>query len=416
MGQWETEFANHPIHTEVKTLEQVQSQCAGQLRSEIETEAFNRLTLVTALAFAYLKGLNPQLTPRRFLDRMHTPVTNIRSCLQQFLNNHNAGNLTQANAYADELLTVLPNGALIPSQETFNGIVSELQRNMASMVDGLTSTTTRYSDTVKKLNDSAGSLQKRLDQQNAEINSSKERLDNAIAAFQSQFSESEQSRRDRSTKAENEQHEKLNIFRDHVTAQIKNFIDKKTSEVQAVLGGFEGQAKKAIDDLDARKKQAADLVQLTANITVTGDYSERADQERRAANFWRWVTIALMGILVVGAIVIVELSLRCDSIDWKMLLFRYATAVILVLPAAYAMNESSRHRKMELRYRRMQLELASIDPFLETLPKEKRDELKQTLAGRMFAQPEPAQEKAAIGAKQVFGLLEKTIGAVLGKK
>lgn len=79
------------------------------------------------------------------------------------------------------------------------------------------------------------------------------------------------------------------------------------------------------------------------------------------------------------------------------------------------MSESSHHRKAEQRYKRMQLELASIDPFLETLPKEKRDEIKKALADRMFAQSEPAEKEPAISVRKVFGLAEKAVES-LGKR
>ena len=40
----------------------------------------------------------------------------------------------------------------------------------------------------------------------------------------------------------------------------------------------------------------------------------------------------------------------------------------------------------------MELELASIDPFLEILPKEKKEDLKSELTKSFFGQPEIAAE------------------------
>jgi hypothetical protein len=123
-----------------------------------------------------------------------------------------------------------------------------------------------------------------------------------------------------------------------------------------------------------------------------------------------------MVALVVAAVLIIEMSIRVPTLDWKLIAFRYVNVIIFILPAAYAITESARHRKMEHRYRRMQLELASIDPFLESLPKEQRDGLKKTLAERIFAQPETPDERPAIGVKQAFGLIEKAVDNLTTRK
>ena len=86
------------------------------------------------------------------------------------------------------------------------------------------------------------------------------------------------------------------------------------------------------------------------------------------------------------------------------------SAFALGVPAFYAAKEAEKHRRSEKHYRKMELELASIDPYIESLPEEQRDQLKQKLAERLFAQPEPQSDlDETVGADSIFKLLEKVV-------
>lgn len=198
--------------------------------------------------------------------------------------------------------------------------------------------------------------------------------------------------------------------------QIKTLLELKQSEFQNTLQSFKEEAKKVIAEMEVKRKEASNLLQVTANILVTGDYKTLAGHERKTANRWRVAAVCGMIGVVIAAALIVEISLKNNTVDWKMIVFRYATAALVLLPAFYAISESAHHRKMEHKYRRLQLELASIDPFLESLPKDMRYELKKTLADRIFAQPEPKDTKEGVGAKQLVGIMEKAVDNLTSRK
>ena len=52
--------------------------------------------------------------------------------------------------------------------------------------------------------------------------------------------------------------------------------------------------------------------------------------------------------------------------------------------AAYAGHESSKHREQSRVYRQVELQLASLDAYLVTLPEQKQDEIREHLADRFF--------------------------------
>lgn len=53
---------------------------------------------------------------------------------------------------------------------------------------------------------------------------------------------------------------------------------------------------------------------------------------------------------------------------------------------AYTTNQTSNARKDEVYYRKQQLELASIDVYLETMKLNSREEIKKNLSNKLFGQ------------------------------
>ena len=70
-----------------------------------------------------------------------------------------------------------------------------------------------------------------------------------------------------------------------------------------------------------------------------------------------------MGVLIYH---VVE-SLKQPEFRWEMGLFRVGVGLALLVPAYYCARESAKHREAEKRNRRLQIELATIEPYLEKL-------------------------------------------------
>jgi len=409
MNDWYTRYQRHRLKTELGEINKLIDGAALKTGDAQLIANYERLVSVVKQFSSFVEGLDPNLTTTAYLNTLAEPLPILRANLVSFLSTANASNLQAANNQADALTQHFPRLPIGTTVAALTTAASDFTKQTSNLLLTLQEQSKQQSEKVQQIVAAAASVAQKLTLQEKVIEDQKGRLDKAIADFQRQFSEAEGSRRKQIEETERKHNEQFAAFRDDIGKAIKAFTDQKQNDVGAILEQFKEQAKKAIAELDARKKQAADLVQVTANITVTGDYEKLAGQEKIAADYWRRVAIGFMTALVVAAAIILGLSFKENQFEWKMVIFRYATALILAFPAAYAMNESGHHRKMEQKYRRMQLELSSIDPFLESLPKDKRDDLKKALADRMFAQAEPVEKKPAIGAEKVLALAEKAI-------
>jgi len=191
----------------------------------------------------------------------------------------------------------------------------------------------------------------------------------AVASIQQQFSENQ------------------SAFRNELDTLKNGFQAERESLVQ----NFSSAAEAAIANLNARKDEAAKIVQVVGNIGVTGNYQALANNENAAADRWRRITLSFftVGILLVS-IVLLHHLFGNETSGLDSLVVRFALAAVVTLPALYSASESSRHRRVAEQARRTELQLASLSPFLATLPSDKRNEILEQLAPTYFAgAPEP---------------------------
>ena len=116
---------------------------------------------------------------------------------------------------------------------------------------------------------------------------------------------------------------------------------------------------------------------------MTGDYQRNAEDQRKAADRWRLAAIALF-VVGAGAVALLLGFLAPDELGVAGTVRRATVALLVLAPAYYAAQQSREHRHLERRYRSMELELASMNPYLELLPEELQQALKAELASRYF--------------------------------
>ena len=88
-------------------------------------------------------------------------------------------------------------------------------------------------------------------------------------------------------------------------------------------------------------------------------------------------------------------------------------AVTFGILAAYAARLADKHESIERKNRKMELELAAIDPYLSELPVNTRHKIKEELASRLFAQSE--QPEIITNSKtsgSVFDLLRMALETI----
>ena len=150
---------------------------------------------------------------------------------------------------------------------------------------------------------------------------------------------------------------------------LKENIDQNTSDL--------------ISDLIRKLEEAKKIVNVISNVGVTGNYQIIANEHKSSANLWRIIAIVFMVVLSI-LLICTMYDLSSSDFDWKKSLLRIIAAAALSYPATYASKESNKHRKLENINRTAELELASVDAFIEMLDNNKKQAIKEKLVEKYF--------------------------------
>ena len=178
----------------------------------------------------------------------------------------------------------------------------------------------------------------------------------------------------------------LQEFENNKNTFRKEIDDSKfefRNEIDELKDTFKKGADETITILESKLKEAKKIVNVIGNVGVTGNYQNIANQNKSNANLWRWIAIGIMATFS-GLLIWTIIDLSKSDFDWHKSILRIIAAAALTYPATYAARESSRHRRLETLNRTAELELASVDTFIEMLDESKKQEIKAKLVEKYF--------------------------------
>lgn len=195
--------------------------------------------------------------------------------------------------------------------------------------------------------------------------------------------------------------------RGEAKAAWDDFLRAARDESDTLKSKVKSDGDKVLAEIGTLRDKAAEIVQIVGNIGVTGNYQNFATAEAKSANAWRFAAMAcfIVGIAMVIGVLIHHLW-SGEQNGLEVLVTRFAIAAVVTLPALYAANESSKHRRNAERAKETELKLASLSPFLATLPDDRRAELIEKLTPDYFGRsPDPT---AAEGRKGMASEVDLT--------
>ena len=174
---------------------------------------------------------------------------------------------------------------------------------------------------------------------------------------------------------------------DALIAQLKDEGKELYNQCSQTFSDLTTKSRSDAEDLTiaitAHKKQAEKLVHVIGNTGMVGGYQKTANQERAAAHFWQFVAFIAFGGLISFAIY--AFLATGEGFSWMQVSGRVFVALTFGILAAYAARQADRLHASEHANRRIELALASVDPYLASLPREMSDEVKRALAEKFFA-------------------------------
>lgn len=365
-------YIEHPLRANVQRILEMRGspEFSADPVSGNESYAFAR-----DKSFAIVQALRDlfEVTPAELasihaLNQLHSNIQAPLSELTSFLANQNPGHITNAaNQLEQSVLPLL--WGFSPQVHRTDGqtFPAMLQSLSTASVEAIRLLEKQRGDLSVKLADAsskAEEVQRKLDE--VALGAAKERAEAAasIAKLDQSFTE-------RETERQSKFEAVVNDFR-------KAFADYETSNVS--------KSDALIRVLEDQRDKAARIVQVVGNIGATGNYQRIANDEANEANLWRWITIGIFaaGLSVAGATFVKFWGVPFTTDTGLSVLVRLLYAVAITAPAWYTARESARHRTNSDRARQTELELASIGPFIELMPEEKKIEIRERLTPLYF--------------------------------
>lgn len=330
-----------------------------------------------------------------------TPATLVSSHALNQLNNHVQAALNELNAYVANKNTGHINNAVSQFEQNVLPLLwgfAPIQRaegsdELSQIIEGLSRSA---SEATRQLVQNRDNLATRVQETEATAADLKARLE-AMA-------ESAARERAEALAAVAKLEQAFAAKETERSAAFDAALNKIKSDYSTLEQTTKTEAASLIGGLEDQKNNAAKIVQVVGNIGVTGNYQLIANVEAGQANFWRWATVLFFGggVTLAGATFYRFWGEPTTPESIWAIAVRLLYAIAITAPAWYTARESARHRTNSDRARQTELELASLGPFIELLPSEKKIAIREEMTKNYFGREIDAHTaKAPLDAETV---------------
>jgi hypothetical protein len=373
MSYFKDLFENHEIH---KTLEEIDFALdPGALEDITEDEviAIARCQHVVDFVKNLLDKCDVDLVTANSLTKLNDQLKGFLSSWNQFCENRNYKNLIPS---VDEILvrTASFSSVKTPVPEDYTVPLDSFRSNIAEMLRQIREANVKQNEEIEKFNSRLAELEESVELYESQLESQKTRIDNLIEKHQNTF-----------TTSQNSKTEEFTQFISNIGLKFREFQEEHATQLDELYENKSAEGEKRIETLQEHCDHAKKIVDIISNVGITGNYQKIADQEKKTANKLRIIAITFFSAAVIAGIAALVGSFRCETFSWEMALFRVVAAGIFTAPGIYCATESSKHRRKEQENRKLELELASITPFLEKLKDDEEAKgIRVKLAHRYF--------------------------------
>jgi hypothetical protein len=365
-----SEFSAHGVFERLNQLERIVH--SNELIEKVEVDTIDFFRTICHYMRSQIDRINPVLITVQELNAVQGDVDAAYNELQGFISNNNIAHVNNAIAH-------------------FNNGLAKAKTFPVPYIEGSFS----YSEVINNFKSIADQKLKELSSSSQVSNDGLKALAEQIKVKESELATLSKSLIEKQTLVETLNNTFQTNFDQIKAAETNKFEDQRETfkkNIDEKIKGIDDSVKALLERLGIKEAEAKQLVNVIGNIGATGNYQRIADSHRTAANLWRWFAISFM-VLLAGILITTIWNIGGEQYDWKLALIRIFSALVLSYPATYAAQESAKHRKLENLNRKAELELSSINPFIEILNDEKKQAIKEKLVERYFGNSDGYVEK-----------------------
>lgn len=343
-----------------------------------------------------LDRIDPWLISIQIMNNINAQVAEILNNVNNYLSNPIEQYLSNAIAHIEALLTYFPHITVTKTPEDIEGV-------KASVVSFRRSVGTHLSNVEREATDAAETLRRntaKLTELTTDIENQRARVDSVVTDIQGQFLQAQTQRSEEFTNLirESEKEFKSNLtsynktvekvvlsheetFKD-ITEQFNQLTEGKRVNIDATIRQFSVAFETEKQKLEEMNKEAETILGHMSMKGLAQGYKKIANSEAWQALAWNVISIlSLLGILWFGY----EFIIKHDGeMSWTTLVSRMILTGVGITLFTYCARQAGNHKNEERRNRKIELELASLDPYLKDLDEPEQKKVKQDLVNKYF--------------------------------
>lgn len=413
MNRWEQAFQNHVVFETLNQLESYADRDSIEITAEASVEC-RRFVKVLEAFRGHLEKVDPELLPASSLDNLnsHLRHANIWNQMIAYGNSGSASNVAAANNHLSTILGQLSTLIGLSKSSRVQKPLVAVERAVDRYMSELEKVAVGLRANAKEVSTSLQSTQAELSQLREKVEVQKEETNSLISKWQEQFSN-----------AQDKRSQEFAALREKLADESRSAIDELTGEADEKLtkhfSEFTTDVTSKIDDATEKHHRILELYHLVAGDSVASSYIDNADKEKAQADGWRRISLSFIvsAVAWLGLAYYLNIDAQIGSaVHWPKLITTISLTGALFFGAAYAAQQSTRHRNNEKATRKFALEVKAIDPFIASMDLEDRSELKKKLSERLFGQSSELRgNDGKVIDEHVLGTLLRGISDVIAK-
>ena len=401
VSEWDDRLNGHGAIQLVRQISTALGPLDASGGSVADMEGLARAKQATEVVRDLVDAADGNLVAASILDRMLPHAQNAMARAEAYATSHESDQLIQLNVHLDGVLDAA--SALIIA----GSVVSPDQQREAA--GAYRRAAGQLLSRVKEESEEASEwLRANVQDLTAKVDAASAAVDATRAEGEAKLAELKAATEAESTRFSTATTEAVSQQK----ASFEGLATELRASVETLREELNEKAAEGLAELDRLREEAARLVNLVGDHALAGGHGAYANEERQAADVWRYVAVASLSVVAALGFFYLE-TVGSAAFSWQSFWIRVVLIVPFGLLAAYAASQSGKHRDNEAAARRLALDLVAIGPYIERLTEDKRDAVRDRLADRFFAQsPAEAKADAVPGLQQAIEVISKALDKV----
>ena len=394
-------FENHNVFDRLNALKETLSN--DEIKEKIDLQKLSFFDTVLSFITRRMKLTIPDLVQLAEMDIISKELNAAVSQINAFIGNNNDGHLNNAVNHFNTAISRTKNLpiSVFENDFDFSHKVANFEKIVTSKYKSLEQEKDDLKNDIDKITNELSTKESEIQKLISLIDGKEAEIKNLNTSFQTTFD---------NIKLQHDQ--QFSTALKSYSSDIEKSKEQFRKEIDELKNDIDTGTSNLVIELETKHNEAKKLVNLIGNVGITGNYQNIANSHKKDANLWRWVAVGFMAAFSIILLITIW-NLNVDNLAWQQALVRIVAAISLSYPATYAARESSKHRKLETINRNEELELASINPFIEDLEVETKQKIKGELVEKYFGNHNNIEHS---DAKDLKGLstenFEKVIEAI----